>query len=100
MRLNASRALLRGFDDSFRAPPTPLTAQMSALNQQPWKELEEAVRTVARRSDVNGVYVVTGPLFERPTPRLPKADEPHMTPSGYFKIVILAERSSRRTSWT
>ena len=69
-----------------------ITAQTSELNQQPWKELEEPVRKVAKRSDVDRAYVVTGPLFERPTPNLPKADEPHLVPSGYFKIVILADK--------
>ena len=35
------------------------------------------------------VYVVTGPLYERDMPPLPKADESHRVPSGYWKIVAI-----------
>jgi endonuclease G len=47
---------------------------------------------VAEREDVDSVYVIAGPLFERETSSLPEADEPHVIPSGYFKIVMLAEK--------
>jgi len=30
---------------------------------------------------------VTGPLYERPMPQLPKAHVNQMTPSGYWKVV-------------
>ena len=33
------------------------------------------------------VYVVTGPLYERNMPPLPEAEESHLVPSGYWKIV-------------
>jgi len=66
-----------------------ITPQKSALNQGPWKALEDAVRTLAK-SEAGTVYVLTGPLYERPMPPLPEADEPHRVPSGYWKIVMLA----------
>ena len=64
-----------------------ITPQKSALNQGPWNRLEGAVRTLARRASVDAVFVMTGPLYESPQPRLPQADEPHLVPSGYWKIV-------------
>lgn len=66
-----------------------ITPQKSALNQGPWKNLESAVRTLAR-SGAGAVHVLTGPLYEREMPPLPEADEPHRVPSGYWKIVMLS----------
>jgi endonuclease G len=37
------------------------------------------------------VYVMTGPLYEKETQKLPKADEPHNVPSGYWKIICTEE---------
>ena len=65
-----------------------ITPQKSALNQGPWKELEAAVRVLAR-SGAGRVHVLTGPLYEREMPPLPGADEPHRVPSGYWKIISL-----------
>ncbi|MCF7936534.1 MAG: DNA/RNA non-specific endonuclease [Synergistales bacterium] len=67
-----------------------ITPQKSALNQGPWRLLEEEIRNLAR----NGyrVYVVTGTLYERPMPPLPGADEPHRLPSGYYKAALVEER--------
>ncbi|MEQ8334845.1 DNA/RNA non-specific endonuclease [Nisaea sp.] len=65
-----------------------ITPQKSALNQGPWKNLEEAVRALAK-SGAGAVHVLTGPLYERDMPSLPEADEPHRVPSGYWKIVSL-----------
>ena len=70
-----------------------ITPQASALNQGPWVRLETAVRSLASSSGA-AVHVVTGPLYERPMPPLPRADEPHTIPSGYFKIVVLGRGRS------
>ena len=70
-----------------------ITPQSSALNQGPWVRLEMAVRDLASRSG-GTVHVVTGPLYERPMPPLPRADEPHVVPSGYFKIVAIGRGRS------
>ncbi|MCY4379879.1 MAG: DNA/RNA non-specific endonuclease [Candidatus Dadabacteria bacterium] len=64
-----------------------ITPQKSELNQGPWKRLEDEVRTLAKKPDTNAVYVITGPLYEREMPVLPKADESHKVPSGYWKII-------------
>ena len=68
-----------------------VTPQRSALNQGPWKGLEDAVRDLARNRGDAGVYVMTGPLYERNTGVLPEADEAHVVPSGYWKIVAAAD---------
>jgi len=35
-----------------------------------------------------------GPLYERDMPPLPECDEPHVVPSGYWKIVCTEESGS------
>lgn len=62
-----------------------ITPQDKDLNQGPWKELEDAVRAAA--SYEHPLYVITGPLYNKPMESLPGADESHQVPSGYFKIV-------------
>ena len=64
-----------------------ITPQKSALNEGAWENLEGAVRDLAKMVGTEAVYVVTGPLYERNMPPLPKADESHLVPSGYWKIV-------------
>ncbi len=66
-----------------------ITPQKSALNQGPWVRLENAVRALAKKPEVNAVFVMTGPLYEREMPALPKADESHRVPSGYWKIIAV-----------
>lgn len=67
-----------------------ITPQGSALNQAPWQRLEARENDLARDGNV-AVYVLTGPLFERVMPPLPKADERHRVPSGYWKVVATAD---------
>lgn len=69
-----------------------ITPQKSALNQGPWKHLEDQVRDLVKAGNV--VYVITGPLYEREMPSLPKADESHKVPSGYWKIILVQENES------
>lgn len=64
-----------------------ITPQKSALNRGVWVKLENAVRELAKKPGSDAVYVMTGPLYERETPELPKADESHLVPSGYWKII-------------
>lgn len=63
-----------------------ITPQGSALNQAAWQRLEAAENGLASSANL-AVYVLTGPLFERVMPALPKADERHRVPSGYWKVV-------------
>ena len=64
-----------------------ITPQKSALNRGVWVKLENAVRRLAKQPDTAAVYVMTGPLYEREMPVMPKADESHRVPSGYWKII-------------
>jgi endonuclease G, mitochondrial len=70
-----------------------ITPQSSALNQGPWVRLEDRERALAKRLNV-AVYVLTGPLFERMMRPLPKADPLHRVPSGYWKVIALADGRS------
>lgn len=65
-----------------------ITPQRSDLNQGPWKRLEDKVRELAATQPV---FVMTGPLYERPMAPMPGADEPHKVPSGYWKIIAIQE---------
>ncbi len=73
-----------------------ITPQSSELNQGPWKNLEEKVRKVVKEG--NDVYVLTGPLYEREMPPLPGTDEPHVIPSGYWKIIAIQNKKTINTA--
>ncbi len=64
-----------------------ITPQASALNQASWQRLE-ARETRLVRSSRAAVYVLTGPLFERMMAPMPRADERHRVPSGYWKVIM------------
>lgn len=85
------QAPLAGQSGTPFAPDTNLlsniTPQGAALNQGAWQRLEAWENDLARNEGI-AVYVVTGPLFERVLPLMPKADERHRVPSGYWKVVV------------
>jgi endonuclease G len=64
-----------------------ITPQSSALNEGPWQQLEARETKLAVDKNI-AVYVLTGPLFEQMMPPLPKSDERHRVPSGYWKVVM------------
>lgn len=66
-----------------------ITPQKSDLNQGPWNDLEELERELT--SKYEQVFIVTGPLYEREMPSLPNADEEHVIPSAYWKVVIVRD---------
>jgi endonuclease G len=63
-----------------------ITPQQADLNQGAWVALESAVRDLAYEQ--REVWVVTGPLYERPMPELANAGEAHQVPSGYWKVIV------------
>ena len=67
-----------------------ITPQASALNQGPWNALEGQERSLAQRLNT-AVYVYTGPLFERLMAPLPAGPVFARVPSGYWKVVALAD---------
>ena len=64
-----------------------ITPQRSDLNQGAWVGLESAVRDAAHA--LGQVYVITGPLHDPNENQieLPNANESHMVPTGYFKVI-------------
>jgi endonuclease G, mitochondrial len=66
-----------------------ITPQRDDLNQGAWLQLENAERELVAQT--GEVFVYTGPLYEKPMPPLPQADEPHTVPSGYWKVVLVRE---------
>ncbi|MDK1024083.1 MAG: DNA/RNA non-specific endonuclease [Gammaproteobacteria bacterium] len=66
-----------------------ITPQHKNLNQGPWKNLEDAVRSAVefRKS----LFVVTGTIYDNNTLKLPNANEDHEIPTGYFKIIYNLE---------
>lgn len=67
-----------------------ITPQSAALNQGPWVKLEDKERSLARQAQT-AVYVYTGPLFERMMRPLPEGGTYQRTPSGYWKVIALAD---------
>lgn len=62
-----------------------ITPQDRDLNQGPWRALEDAERSAVRFRE--NLYVITGPLYLKKTDKMPHADEPHVVPSAYFKVI-------------
>lgn len=67
-----------------------VTPQASALNQGAWQRLEARERTLATSARI-GVYVLTGPLFERLMAPLPGGPALHRLPSGYWKVLATSD---------
>jgi len=66
-----------------------ITPQKSALNQGPWERLEDQERKLIRRDNVDAVYSVTGPLYEKFIGKLPRTMKEHTIPSGYWKVIFI-----------
>lgn len=62
-----------------------ITPQKSNLNQGAWVKLENAVRNAVKNG--TDLYVMTGPIYYEDIEKLPQADEEHVVPSGYWKVV-------------
>jgi endonuclease G, mitochondrial len=62
-----------------------ITPQKSNLNKGSWGRLETAIRRAANSDE--GLYVMTGPLYDNSIEKLPKADEYHKVPTAYWKVV-------------
>ncbi len=71
-----------------------IVPQKAALNEGPWKNLEDKVRGLV---DAYGqVWVMSGPLYERDMPALAKAKRVHKVPSAFWMIVVTpGDRNSK-----
>jgi endonuclease G len=67
-----------------------ITPQKALLNRGLWKKLEDKERDLVIKYGT--IYVMTGPLYEKYMPNLPKADESHKVPSGYWKIIAIPQK--------
>lgn len=63
-----------------------ITPQRSDLNQGPWGYLEQKVRNLTK-DRYRYTWVISGPVYEYFLGELPEADETHLVPSGYWKVV-------------
>lgn len=75
---------------------TNLAPQTVRLNRGAWARQEARERGLVRRNGYDAVYVVVVPLYERPMPPLPLADEPHRVPSGFEKRITAIKGSHIR----
>lgn len=67
-----------------------ITPQDSDLNQGPWLRIETAERELIRIHGFDEVFSITWPLYDgNSIGQLPRANEPHRTPTGYWKIVAV-----------
>jgi endonuclease G len=64
-----------------------ITPQKAQLNQGPWLGLEKHERQLVKKH--GKICVITGPYYlkNQNMPKLPNADEPHVVPNGYWKII-------------
>jgi len=63
-----------------------ITPQKSNLNRGVWLNVENFTRLLVK-SVKQPVYVMTGPIYDKDTETLPNADEEHVIPSAYWKII-------------
>lgn len=75
-----------------------ITPMKQGLAHGAWRRLEAAVRRLVQSPSVEAVYVMTGPVFQRAMEGLPAADEPHVMPSGYWKIISVRDGQGARTA--
>ncbi len=67
-----------------------IVPQKVDLNEGPWQRLEQAERDIVCAGNV--LWVMTGPLYDGPAAApLPDADEPHVVPTGFWKILAKAD---------
>lgn len=67
-----------------------IVPQLGPLNQGPWRRLEEAERDLVCAGNV--VWVLAGTLYDGvPMPPLGAAEEPHVVPTGFWRVIALPE---------
>lgn len=66
--------------------------QKADLNEGPWVKLEDKVRGLV--SKYGYVWGMSGPLYEKDMPPLPKTAKAHKVPSGFWMIVAAADKEN------
>ncbi len=78
-----------------------MSPQARGFNRGIWKELEEAVRGLARQTDTYvEVYAICGPLFDVDDDIEVIGDNRVVVPHGYFKSVLAERKSGRFDMWS
>jgi endonuclease G, mitochondrial len=67
-----------------------MSPQLHEFNAGIWEEMEAQVRVWAKR--YGQVYIVTGPIFREPMPRIGKASRVAVPPA-FYKVLIRQEAS-------
>lgn len=95
----APLASFKGSDDIAQTNYlSNITPQFTKLNQGAWKDLESAVRQLARNHPNAAVFVMTGPLYEWPMAKLPATNKDHEVPSAYWKVIALVGGDETRVA--
>lgn len=70
-----------------------IVPQLGPLNQGPWRRLEEAERDLVCSGHV--LWVLAGTLYDGvPAPRLEAAQEPHVVPTGFWRVIAIPDSDS------
>jgi endonuclease G len=64
-----------------------VTPQKEPVNSGVWRALEAWEERLITEKGFKKVYVITGPLYLDSMKPLPRADEAHVVPSGYWKVI-------------
>ncbi len=68
-----------------------VTPQKESVNSGVWRALESWEEKLIRVKGFTEVYVITGPLYLQAMKQMPHADEDHIVPSGYWKVLAVEE---------
>jgi endonuclease G len=71
---------------------TNIMPQKKDLNEGPWEKVEEKVRGLVDK--YGHVWGMSGPLYEKDMPPLPKATKPHKVPSGFWMVVVASAKEN------
>jgi endonuclease G len=68
-----------------------ITPQKGSLNRGVWRSLENWEEKLVNVRNFSEVFVVTGTLYLEPMPPLPRANEAHIVPSAYWKVLTVKQ---------
>ncbi len=73
-----------------------IVPQKKDFNRGAWLKVEKFVRRLVIK--YHEAWVYTGPLFERMVDSLPNANESHVVPSGFRKIIFVQDGDDIKTT--
>lgn len=73
---------------------TNISPQKYPLNRGVWLQIEKFERSLINKSDVEKIHVFVGSYYDDSLDmKLPKADESHDIPDGYWKTIIIENKN-------